>query len=45
MKKLEALGVKIDRPFTKIPASGISLAFIIDPWGTYIELTEGLGQY
>ena len=23
---------------------GISLAFFTDPWGTYIELTEGLDQ-
>jgi catechol 2,3-dioxygenase-like lactoylglutathione lyase family enzyme len=45
MKKLEAAGVKIDRPYTKIPASGLSLAFIIDPWGTYIELTDGLTRY
>ena len=44
-KKLEAAGVQIDRPFTKVPSAGISLVFIIDPWGTYIELTEGLGQY
>lgn len=43
--KLEATGVKFDRPFTKNPALGISLAFLTDPWGTYIELTEGLGQY
>lgn len=44
-KKLEAAGVKFDRPFTKVPAVGLSLAFITDPWGTYIELTEGLDQY
>lgn len=44
-KKLEAAGVKIDRPFTKVPAIGLSLMFITDPWGTYIELTEGLDQY
>jgi catechol 2,3-dioxygenase-like lactoylglutathione lyase family enzyme len=39
MKKLEAAGVKIDRPFTPNPAGG-GLAFIYDPWGTYIELNE-----
>ncbi len=43
-KKLEAQGVKFDRPFTKVPSLGISLAFLTDPWGTYIELTEGLNQ-
>lgn len=44
-KKLEAAGVKFDRPFTKVPAAGLSIAFLTDPWGTYIELTEGLDQY
>lgn len=44
-KKLEAQGVKFDRPFTKMPELGISLAFITDPWGTYIELNEGLDKF
>ena len=44
LKKLEADGVKIDRPYTKNPASGLAIAFIYDPWGTYIELTEGLDK-
>jgi catechol 2,3-dioxygenase-like lactoylglutathione lyase family enzyme len=39
MKKLEADGVKIDRPFTPSPLGG-GLGFIVDPWGTYIELNE-----
>lgn len=43
-KKLEAQGVKFDRPYTKMPELGISLAFITDPWGTYIELNEGLDK-
>ncbi len=41
-KKLEEAGVKFDVPYRKIPALGLSLAFLTDPWGTYIELTEGL---
>ena len=41
-KKAEANGVKFDMPFTKRPDLGISLAFVTDPWGTYIELNEGL---
>ena len=41
-KKLEADGLKLDRPYTKIPALGIAIAFIKDPWGTNIEMTEGL---
>jgi catechol 2,3-dioxygenase-like lactoylglutathione lyase family enzyme len=44
-KKLEANGVKLDVAYRKIPSAGISLAFLTDPFGTYIELTEGLDQY
>jgi len=43
-KKLEAGGVKFDVPFRKVPQLGLSIAFLTDPWGTYIELTEGLGN-
>lgn len=43
-KKLEAAGVKFDSPYRKAPAIGLSLAFLTDPWGTYIELTEGLDK-
>lgn len=43
-KKLEAAGVKLDMPYRKIPALKLSIAFLTDPWGTYIELTEGLNQ-
>jgi catechol 2,3-dioxygenase-like lactoylglutathione lyase family enzyme len=42
-KKLEAMGVKLDRPYTKLP-TGIANAYVTDPWGTNIELTEGLNQ-
>ena len=42
-KKLEAEGIKLDRPYTKVPELGIAIAFIKDPWGTNIEMTEGLG--
>jgi len=40
-KQLEAKGIKLDRPYGTLP-SGFGLAFLTDPWGTYIELTEGL---
>jgi catechol 2,3-dioxygenase-like lactoylglutathione lyase family enzyme len=40
-KKLEASGVKFDRPYAKNPA-GLATAFFTDPWGVYVELTEGL---
>ena len=42
IKKLEANGITLDRPYTKNDA-GIGLAFITDPWGTYIELNERPG--
>ena len=38
-KKLQAAGIKLDRPYSK-NANGVGLAFIYDPWGTYIELNE-----
>lgn len=42
VQRLEAAGVKMDRA----PAVGSNgttkIAFLFDPWGTYIELTEGL---
>ena len=43
-KKLEAQGIKLERPYTKVEGLGIAIAFIKDPWGTYIELTEGLDK-
>lgn len=43
-RALEAEGIEFDRPYTRLP-SGLGLAFLTDPWGTYIELTEGLGAY
>ncbi|PYU22348.1 MAG: hypothetical protein DMG30_14990 [Acidobacteria bacterium] len=43
-KKAEAAGIKFDMPYTHRPDLGIALAFITDPWGTYIELNEGLSK-
>ena len=43
-KKLEANGVKLDTPYTKQP-SGNATAVLTDPWGTRIELTEGLNRW
>lgn len=43
-KKLEAQGIKMDRPYTKVPQLGIAIAFMKDPWGTNIEMTEGLAN-
>jgi len=43
-RKLERLGITLERPYTKVPALNIAIAFIADPWGTSIELTEGLDK-
>jgi catechol 2,3-dioxygenase-like lactoylglutathione lyase family enzyme len=39
-KRLQANGVKIDTPYKRLPP-GFATAFLTDPWGTSIELTEG----
>jgi len=42
-KKLAAQGIKLDEPIRGIPVSTrVKITFITDPWGTRIELTEGL---
>ena len=43
-KRLEAQGVKFDRGYQMNAAAGLATAFFTDPWGTYIELTEGLNK-
>ncbi len=43
-KNLESQGIKFDTAYRKVPALGIAIAFFTDPWGTYIELTEGLDK-
>jgi catechol 2,3-dioxygenase-like lactoylglutathione lyase family enzyme len=42
VKNAEAMGVKVTVPFRSPPGFGLSLAFVQDPWGTSIELNEGL---
>lgn len=44
-KQLEAKGIKFDVPFREIPAIGLKIAYITDPTGVYIELTEGYDKY
>ena len=43
LKKVEAMGIKPVN-VRDVPDLGASIAFITDPWGTYIELTEGLDK-
>lgn len=42
-RRLEGMGVKFDEPFTA-GRDGVSRARFTDPWGTSIELTEGLSK-
>jgi len=44
-EKLAARGVKFDVPFRSVPAIGLDIAYITDPSGVYIELTEGYNKY
>jgi catechol 2,3-dioxygenase-like lactoylglutathione lyase family enzyme len=44
LKKFEAAGIKPVTPAVKNPASGVWIAFIHDPWGTYIELNQRPNQ-
>lgn len=41
-RKLEAEGVVFESPFRNVPGIGLKTAFLVDPAGTRIELTEGL---
>ena len=43
IKTLEANNIKLDRPYS-VNDSGVGIAFITDPWGTYIELNERPAQ-
>jgi catechol 2,3-dioxygenase-like lactoylglutathione lyase family enzyme len=44
LARLEAQGIKPTVPLRRIDALGLSIAFVVDPWGTNIELTEGLDK-
>jgi len=44
-RELESKGIRLATPFRKVPElNNIGFASIVDPWGTVIELTEGLHQ-
>jgi catechol 2,3-dioxygenase-like lactoylglutathione lyase family enzyme len=44
-KELEARGIKFDVPYRDVPAIGLKIAYITDPTGVYIELTQGYVNY
>jgi catechol 2,3-dioxygenase-like lactoylglutathione lyase family enzyme len=41
-KRLETAGIKLDEQYHKVPHTSMFAASMTDPWGTLIELTEGL---
>ena len=43
--RLEANGVELDSGVTELADLGLKIAFLTDPAGTRIELTEGLDEY
>ena len=43
-KKLAADGITFESPVRDVPRIGLKIAFLIDPAGTRIELTEGLAS-
>jgi len=43
-RKLEGMGITLERPCGRVPPFDVASAFIRDPWGTCIELTDGPGQ-
>jgi len=45
VRKLEASGEKFVQPYRRNPGDPIATAVLVDPWGTSIELTEGLSRY
>lgn len=44
-KRLEAKGIKFDVPYRVDAATGLKSAYLTDPLGTYIQLTEGYDKY
>ena len=42
VKNLEAQGARMDAAVRQVPGTDLKIAFLTDPYGTYIELTEGL---
>lgn len=43
--KAEAEGAKVETKPTQRPDLGLTIAFLVDPWGTKVELTEGLARF
>ncbi len=44
LKRLESQGIKPTVSYRRIDALDTAIAFVVDPWGTNIELSEGLAK-
>jgi hypothetical protein len=44
LTQLEGQGITPSVGFRRVDALNLNIAFIVDPWGTNIELTEGLDK-
>ena len=44
-KQLEAQGIKLTVTYRRIAALDTAIAFVTDPWGTSIELSDGLAKF
>jgi len=44
-EELKAKGIEFDVEYREVPAVGLKIAYIIDPAGVRIELTEGYDEY
>ena len=44
-QKLEAMGIEFDVAYREVESVELKIAFLTDPAGTYIELTEGYDEY
>jgi extradiol dioxygenase family protein len=42
--RAESLGIAFDREPQRVESIGLAIAFLTDPVGTYVEVTEGLGD-
>jgi hypothetical protein len=40
--ELERKGVRLATPYRRDESLGLAVATVVDPWGTVLELTEGL---
>ena len=44
-RKLEAMGIEFDVAYREVESVELKIAFLTDPSGVYIELTEGYDEY